>query len=58
MGARENECQISQNDILHMKFSFHNSSEIRHLFSWAAMRISLWCYYRQTELTYKTAMSS
>ena len=21
MGARENECQISQNDILHMKFS-------------------------------------
>ena len=33
MGARENECQISQNYILHMKFSelylrFHNSCEI------------------------------
>ena len=33
MGARENVCQISQNDILHMKFSefylcFHNSYEI------------------------------
>jgi len=33
MGARENKCQISQNYILHMKFSefylcFHNSYEI------------------------------
>ena len=33
MSARENECQISQNYILHMKFSefylcFHNSCEI------------------------------
>ena len=38
MGARENKCQISQNGILHMKFSefylcFHNSREIWHLFS-------------------------
>ena len=38
MSARENECQISQNYILHMKFSefylcFHNSCEIWHLFS-------------------------
>ena len=33
MRARENKCQILQNDILHMKFSeiylcFHNSCEI------------------------------
>ena len=33
MGARENKCQISQNDILHMKFlefylCFQNSFEI------------------------------
>ena len=33
MGAQENECQISQNYIFHMKFSeidlcFHNSCEI------------------------------
>ena len=34
MGARENKCQISQNDNLHMKFSefylawFYNSCEI------------------------------
>ena len=33
MSAQKNECQISQNDILHMKFSefylcFHNSREI------------------------------
>ena len=32
-GSPENECQISQNDVLHMKFSefylcFHNSCEI------------------------------
>ena len=38
MGARENKSQISQNDILHMKFSefylrFLNSREIWHLFS-------------------------
>ena len=25
---------------------FHNSCEIWHLFSWAPMRNSLWCYYR------------
>ena len=24
MGARENECQISQNYVLHMKFYLHN----------------------------------
>ena len=38
MGARENECQSSQNYIFHMKFSefyvsFHNSCEIWHSFS-------------------------
>ena len=48
MRARENECQISQKDILHMKFSefylcFHNSLEILHLFSRAPVRESLWC---------------
>ena len=37
MSARENECQILQNYILHMKFSqfylcFHNSCEIWHNF--------------------------
>ena len=37
MGARENECQISQNYILQMKFSefylfFHNSCETGHVF--------------------------
>ena len=47
MRARENKCQISQNDILHMKFSevylcFHNSCEIGHAFSRAPMRNSLW----------------
>ena len=52
MKARENKCQISQNDILHMKFSefylyFHNSCEIWHLFSQAPMRNRLWCYYSQ-----------
>ena len=49
--SRENECQISQNYILHMKFlEFylynHNSCEIWHLFSWTSMRNFLWCYYR------------
>ena len=43
MGAREHECQISQNYILHMKFSEfylcnHNSCEIRHSFSRAPVR--------------------
>ena len=43
MGAQENECQISQNFILHMKFSefylcFHNSCEIWHSFSQTPMR--------------------
>ena len=49
--SRENECQISQNYILHMKFlEFylynHNSCEIWHLFSRTSMRNFLWCYYR------------
>ena len=40
-----------QNYILPLKFSenylcFHNSWEIRHLFSRAPMSNSLWCYYR------------
>ena len=52
MRARENKCQISENDILHMKFSefylcFLNSCEIWHLFSQAPMRNSLWCSYSQ-----------
>ena len=52
MAARENECQISQNDILHMKFSefylcFHNSCEFWHLFSRVPIRNCLWCYYRK-----------
>ena len=51
MGARENECQISQNYILHMKFSefylsFHNSWEIWQSFSRTPMRNFLWCYYK------------
>ena len=51
MGALENEYQISQNDILHMKFAelylcFQSSCEICHLFSQAPMRNGLWCYYR------------
>ena len=50
-GARENECQISRNYILHMKFSEsylcnHNSCEIWHSFSRTSMRNFLWCYYR------------
>ena len=49
--AGENECQISQNYILHIKFSEfflcnHNSCEIWHLFSRTSMRNFLWCYYR------------
>ena len=52
MGAGEHECQISQNYILHMKFSefylrFHNSCEIWHSFSQTPMRNFLWCYYRR-----------
>ena len=51
MSARENECQISQNYILHMKFSefdlcFHNSCEIWHSFSRPTVRNFLWCYCR------------
>ena len=51
MGARENECQISQNYIFHMKLSgiylcFHNSCEIWHSLSRTPMRNFLWCYYR------------
>ena len=50
MGAQENECQISQNDILHMKLSefylrFRDSCEIWHLFSRAPIRNFLWCYF-------------
>ena len=50
-GSPENKCQISQNDVLHMKFSqfylcFHNSSEIWYLSSQDPMRGSRWCYYR------------
>ena len=51
MSARENECQISQNYILHMKCSkfylcFHNSCEIWPSCSRATVRNFLWCYYR------------
>ena len=51
MGAQQNERQISQNYVLHMKFSefcicFHNSCEIGHSFSQTPMRNCLWCYYR------------
>ena len=50
MGCRENECQISQSYILHMKLSEvylcnHNSGEIWHSFSLTFMRNFLWCYY-------------
>ena len=50
MGARENECQISQNYVLHMKFwefylCNHNSCEIWHSISRISMRNFLWCYY-------------
>ena len=53
MRVQENICQISQNDILHMKFSefylcFQNSYEIWYFdFCWVPMRNSLCCYYRQ-----------
>ena len=48
MGARENKCQISQNYILHMKFSefyqcFHNSREI-DIFA-DSLKNFLWCYF-------------
>ena len=47
MGAWENECQISQNYIFHMKFTeIYNSCEIWHSFSRIPMRNFLWCYYR------------
>ena len=51
MGTRENECQISQNYILHMKFSeFYlwnlSSCQIWHSFSRTSMRNFLWGYYR------------
>ena len=51
MGARENECQISQSYILHMKFQEfhlcnHNSFEIWHSFCRIPMRNFHWCYYR------------
>ena len=48
MGARENKCQTSQNDILHMKLSkfhlcFHNSCEISYyyIFSGSHRKFSL-----------------
>ena len=51
MEARENECQISQSYILHMKFqefhlSNHSSFEIWHSFCRTPMRNFLWCYER------------
>ena len=51
MGVRENECQISQNYILHINFSefyqcFQNSCEFWHSFSRSPMKNFLWCYYR------------
>ena len=51
MGARENECQISQNYILHNECSefylcFHNSCEIWHSFSRIPIKNFLWYYYR------------
>ena len=62
MGARENKCQFSQNDILHtimitmmmmmmmimmiIIIIIYNSSEIWHSFSRTPLRNSLWCYYR------------
>ena len=51
MGAQENECQISQNYIFHVKISefylcFHNSCEIWHSLSQTPMRNFTWCYYR------------
>ena len=48
MGAQENKCQISQNDILHMKCSefylcFHNSSEIlKFIFSDRNFSCPIW----------------
>ena len=47
----ENVFQISQNYILHIKFSefylcFHNSCEIWYSFSRAPIKNFLWCYYR------------
>ena len=53
MDARENECQVLQNYILHIKFSefylcFHNSYEIWNPFSRTPMRNFLWCYYTQS----------
>ena len=46
MGTRENECQISQNYIFHVKFylCFHNSCDIWHSFSPTPKRNFLWCY--------------
>ena len=51
MGARENECQMPQSYILHMKFQEfhlrdHNSCEIWLSFSRTPMRNFLCCYYR------------
>ena len=50
MRAQENKCQISQNDVLLMKFlefylPFPNSCETQHLFSQASMRNSKKYYY-------------
>ena len=54
MGARENECKISQNYFLHMEFlEFylfnHNSCDIWHLFSRTSMKHFPWCYYTTTD---------
>ena len=61
MGARENECQISQNYILHMKFSefylcFHNSREISHSFSRTPLRNFLLCYFSYRQLITSLAL--
>ena len=50
--------QISQNYILHMKFSefylfFHNSCEIWHAFSRTPIRNVLWCYNRRQITSFK-----
>ena len=50
-------CQISQNDIFHLKFSefhlcFYSFCEIWYLFSGATMRNRLWCFYRLINYIY------
>ena len=59
MGARENKCQISQNDILHIFFSefylgFHSSCEIGQ----GPMKNCLWCYCRKLIISIVLALKS